>query len=76
MLDSATLKGKCHEIFRLRFFFNQTTFPGPNRLVQKRFRIFLNIRGVIRIRNLIQRGVDFLVYMEQTPEQIYKRKFW
>jgi hypothetical protein len=30
-------------------FFHQTTSPGPNRHAQERFRIFSNIRGVIRI---------------------------
>jgi hypothetical protein len=37
-----------------RFFFSGfllTTSPGPNRHVQEGFRIFSNIRGVIRIRN-------------------------
>ncbi len=32
-------------------FFHQTTSPDPNRHGQARFRIFSNIRGVIRIRN-------------------------
>jgi hypothetical protein len=39
------LKGQCQEIFRFRIL----TSPGPNRHVQKRFRIFLNIRKVICI---------------------------
>jgi hypothetical protein len=32
-------------------FFHQKPTPGPNRYAQDRFRIFSNIRGVIRIRN-------------------------
>jgi hypothetical protein len=44
------LKGQCHEIFCLQFFYH-TTSPGPNRHEQNQFRIFLNIREVIRIRN-------------------------
>jgi hypothetical protein len=44
------LKEQCHEIFHVRFF-HQTPSPGPNRHAQDRFQIFLNIRGVIRIRN-------------------------
>jgi hypothetical protein len=32
-------------------FFRQTPSPGPNRHAQDGFRIFSNIRGVIRIRN-------------------------
>jgi hypothetical protein len=43
-------KGQFHEIF-ISGFFHQTTSPTPNGHVQKRFRIFPNIRGVIRIRN-------------------------
>jgi hypothetical protein len=34
-------------------FFHQTPSPGPNRHAQDRFRIFSNMRGVIRIRNRI-----------------------
>ncbi len=45
------LNEQCHEIFRGRFFFYQTTSPGSSRQAQERFRIFTNIRGVIRIRN-------------------------
>ncbi len=44
------LKEQCHEIFRVRFFL-KTTSPGPNRHAQEWFRIFSNIRGVIRILN-------------------------
>jgi hypothetical protein len=44
------LKEQCHDIFRVRFFY-QTTSPGSNRQAQERFRIFYNIRGVIRIRS-------------------------
>ncbi len=43
-------RGQCHEIFNFRFF-QQTTSPGPDRYAQKRFVIFSNIRGVIRIRD-------------------------
>jgi hypothetical protein len=32
-------------------FFHQTISPGPNRHVQEQFRIYSNIRGVIRICN-------------------------
>jgi hypothetical protein len=41
---------KCHDIFRLRLF-HQTTSPGPCRHAPKQYRIFLIIRGVIRIRS-------------------------
>jgi hypothetical protein len=43
------LKEQCHEVF-VSGFFHKTTFPGPNRHAQERFRIFSNICGVIRIR--------------------------
>jgi hypothetical protein len=46
------LKEQCHEIFHLQFF-HQTTSPGPKGHAQKRFRIFPNIRGIIRIRNRV-----------------------
>jgi hypothetical protein len=32
-------------------FFHLTTYPGPNREARRRFRIFSNIRGVIRFSN-------------------------
>jgi hypothetical protein len=37
--------------FFVSCFLYQTTSPGPNRHAQKRYRIFSNIRGIIRIRN-------------------------
>jgi hypothetical protein len=50
LVISVSLKEQCHEISRVRFF-RQTTSPGPNRHAQEPFRMFSNIRGVIRIRN-------------------------
>jgi hypothetical protein len=52
IMKMTRLKGQCHEIFRLQFFlsYNYCT-PSPNRRAQNQFRIFPNIRGVIRICN-------------------------
>jgi hypothetical protein len=50
ILQKIVLKGKCHEIFRLRFFY-QTTSTGPNEHVQREFLIFSNIREEICFRN-------------------------
>jgi hypothetical protein len=44
------LRRQFHEIF-VFCFFHQTTFLGPKRHVQKRFRIISDIHGVICIRN-------------------------
>jgi hypothetical protein len=44
------LKGQCHGIFCLRFFYHRTSHC-PNRHAQKQFRICSNIRGVICICN-------------------------
>jgi hypothetical protein len=52
------LKGQCHEIFRLINFCHQTTSPGLNGHVQKRFRCLSNIRGVICIHNCLS-GDDY-----------------
>jgi hypothetical protein len=45
------IKKQGQNIFRLQFFFHQTTAPGLNRQVQKLFLIFSSICEVIRIRN-------------------------
>jgi hypothetical protein len=44
-------KGTVSRYFSTSVFFHQTTSSGPNGHAQKRFQIFLNICGAVRIRD-------------------------
>ncbi len=51
MFNKGDVKGTVLRDFFGSVILHKRTSPGPNRNAQKRFRIFSNIRGVIRTRS-------------------------